>query len=148
MKEKELRIGNILHLSDEWYKQNPLLYNTPKIITVDSIDYDSMIGTSMYFINGYDIRLLSTIPLTEEWLRNFGFEITYKSDFRLKYDHPCNYIGFDFSKTGDIEMEGFRFYGQYIKIKYVHELQNLYYTLTKEELVLAVSPISEGSGKK
>ena len=78
---------------------------------------------------------IDPIPLTEEWLVKLGFEKTYESAFRLKYDLPCNFIGFDFSKTEDKSMDGLRFYGRYFKIKYVHQLQNLYFALTGEELV-------------
>ena len=135
MKEEQLRIGNILHLSDEWYKKNPLLYNTQKIITVDSIDYDGLIGTSIYFVNGYDIRLLSPISLTEEWLKNFGFE----------WDgHRFNDTKNDGWKMGIYIIEGkirwqFDMYN-HIKIESVHQLQNLYYSLTERELVLAATP--------
>ena len=63
------------------------------------------------------------IPLTEEWLLKFGFEngnyftlnnvIIYKHDkYRYKYN-----------------------YGQ-IWVKYVHQLQNLYFALTNEELII------------
>lgn len=73
----------------------------------------------------------SPIPLTEEWLADFNFENTYRSEFRLKFDHITHQeIGFDFSCVGYKSMEGFRFYGHYIKIQCVHQLQNLFYCLT------------------
>ncbi|MBA3987208.1 MAG: hypothetical protein H0X63_11700 [Flavobacteriales bacterium] len=82
--------------------------------------------------------VLNGIPLTEFWLKRFGFEETYNSQFRLKLDHKeFTEFGYDFSKVEDKSMEGFRYYGRYIKIKYVHQLQNLFYCLSGQELSLS-----------
>lgn len=95
---------------------------------------------------GYEIIKVQELPfkdknnskgiiLTKEWLIRFGFEDVYRSKYRLKFDHSNHYeIGYDFSRTEDKSMEGFRYYGNYIKIKYVHQLQNLYFALTGHEL--------------
>jgi len=78
------------------------------------------------------------IPLDESWLIRAGFEITYSSNFRLKFDHPINTeCGFDYSHVADKSMEGFRYFGNYIKIEYVHQLQNLFYCLVGTELQFA-----------
>jgi hypothetical protein len=72
---------------------------------------------------------LEPIPLTEEWLERFGFENRnrdyFKGSFCVQYadrifDH--NNIFF------------FGYNGNSIEIKYVHQLQNLYFALTGEEL--------------
>jgi hypothetical protein len=73
------------------------------------------------------------IPITEEWLLNFGFKKTeYNSD--IIYDSELQnstYI------TIDNDYSSYFMWGEYLtSIKYVHELQNLYYALTKEELIL------------
>ena len=84
------------------------------------------------------IDYIEPIKLTEEQLLMLGFEISYSSNFRLKFDHSkINEIGFDFSHTPDKSMEGFRYYGHYIKIEHVHQLQNIYNSLTGCELALA-----------
>jgi hypothetical protein len=83
-------------------------------------------------------EFVKPIPITKKWLVDFKFENTYKSKFRLKFDHLTHQeIGFDFSRVEDKSMEGFRFYGHYIKIQYIHQLQNLFYCLTGQELVLS-----------
>jgi len=131
----EIRLGNYYQDRDG------------KLLRVDFIEYiekgySTKFGQKMFLHNQEEDRLTeysdyaNPIELTKEWLIKFGFEEIYNSAFRLKYDHPCNFIGFDFSKNEDKHMEGFRYYGQYIKIKYVHQLQNLYYTLRGEELSL------------
>lgn len=82
------------------------------------------------------IEYISPIPLTEEILLKCGFENIYKSEYRNKFDHnKLLYIGYDFSLCEDKSMEGFRYYGKYIShIKYLHQLQNLYWCLCGEEL--------------
>jgi hypothetical protein len=70
------------------------------------------------------------IPLTEEWLEKFGFDeiemsipVAYKtkSGFRIKEDQRGYWMQYK--------------YGTVI-IKHVHQLQNLYFALTGEELTL------------
>lgn len=69
------------------------------------------------------------IPLTEDWLKKFGFEIQYKTPY---YDMVARkeMLNLCWEKKGfywirpDIHFE----------IKTVHQLQNLYFALTGEEL--------------
>jgi hypothetical protein len=71
------------------------------------------------------------IPLTEEWLLKFGFEksmswtyvIELKGNLKLVY-----YLG---EKGWSI---GFKSYSDFSNLEYVHQLQNLYFALTGEEL--------------
>jgi hypothetical protein len=65
------------------------------------------------------------IPLTKEWLEKFGFVMdTYC------YFHLDDIIG-----KFDILMDDDKFFAlKLCKIKYVHQLQNLYFALTGEEL--------------
>ena len=65
------------------------------------------------------------IPITEYWLEIFGFNGLSKEDsngFELIYN---NAIGYRLSIQGQY---------QYKEIKYIHELQNLYFALTGKEL--------------
>lgn len=122
MDARELRIGNIL------FNGNVCEITEDDVSVFDG--YQKWKQSRMR--EGFE-----PIPITEQWLINFGFEITYSSKFRLKFDHNSKHeFGFDFSHTPNKSMEGFRFYGKYIKIKYVHQLQNLYFSLTNEELKL------------
>jgi hypothetical protein len=70
------------------------------------------------------------IPLTEEWLLRMGFE---KSD---------NYGNDEYRLDGYSYFRG-SFYisdcdecGESVEINFVHELQNLYFALTKKELTM------------
>jgi hypothetical protein len=74
------------------------------------------------------------IPLTEEWLLKFGFE---KDE---EYDNTFNrYIsvfnGFT-TITIDISANVLLLDNMEIKLHFVHQLQNLYFALTGEELTL------------
>lgn len=124
MKANELRVTNLI--------ENDRIVNAILFIGYDSVELITPQGNHIRS----RLDMIRPIQITKEWLIRLGFIETYSSQFRLKFDHPCNFIGFDFSKTEDKSMEGFRYYGQYINIKYVHQLQNLYFALTGEELTL------------
>mgnify|MGYP000899231752 CR=1 FL=1 len=133
MKANELRIGNYAIFG------NNANSTTEEIVAINNTDWFGE-GKKYWLetknLEGELLNDFQPIPLTEEWLLKLGFERTYNSQFRLKYDLPCDFIGFDISKTEEKSMEGFRYFGHYIKIKYVHQLQNLYFALTGQELTI------------
>lgn len=68
------------------------------------------------------LKIYDPIPLTEEWLLKFGFEKGSLIYFNL---------------NGEIVFKGdnaFRYFGLTVQLKYVHQLQNLYFALTGQEL--------------
>lgn len=80
------------------------------------------------------INNLKPIPLTEEWLLKLGLKKTeYKS--QIIYDsglQNSTYIIIDENNSS------YFMWGAYLtSIKYVHELQNLYFALTQRELTVA-----------
>lgn len=119
MKTNELRIGNKLIISDE-------------IVTVTAIFSDTIHSTNENRnYAGFSLELYKGIPLTEEWLLKFGF---YKND--ENYYVKENQTSIDLIK---ILFDEFNFYAEnrgvvLREIKYIHQLQNLYFTLTGEEL--------------
>jgi hypothetical protein len=102
MKANELRIGNYI------------LSSTGEVIKCLMIRQNS------------DISNLKPIPLTEEWLLKFGFEV-------YEFDHKSNQYGYK-NRLIVIRDGLFVEYGSNVKIQYVHQLQNLIYALTGEEL--------------
>lgn len=115
----ELRLGNLI------YKCYP---DGKEIVSVESI--------SKYFINGLGISAIEPIPITEELLLKIGFEVIYRSKFTLRLDHKEN---FKFGAGWNLVNGHFhiRFIGeQFTNIKHVHELQNLYFSITGLELQL------------
>ena len=109
----ELRIGN-------------LLYNDNVIVKIDA--------RSIFDIwDDKGIKTYKPILLTEEWLLNFGFEKSNRLDLgELK---PCYAI---FSLAIMIRHNSFfiDWIGGNTELKYVHQLQNLYFALIGEELTL------------
>ena len=69
----------------------------------------------------YNLSLMTPIPLTEEWLLKFGFEKAYETCYQYK-----DFILNDKFIMMDIDIT--------VQLKYVHQLQNLYFALTGEEL--------------
>jgi hypothetical protein len=82
------------------------------------------IDTGAFFLlhqnKEWDIK---PIILTEEWLLKLGFDINIP--------YGWFYRGFKLNKNFSYEL-----IGDAIKIKYVHQLQNLYFALTGEELTI------------
>jgi hypothetical protein len=116
MKAEELRLGNLVS------NMNPR--HNDSILTIESIGDNHEVNV---FYRKYLLSELEPIPLTEEWLLKFGFH-KYKGDnsdcFLNDFETSCN-------------RELFFWKGTYIQnIKYVHQLQNLYFALTGEELTL------------
>lgn len=95
-----------------------------------------------YLLNYPDNNQLSTIGLTEEWLKKFGFERSEVED--RDGDKFVWWIKEGISIYDETEYNGGYLYVTYIKgdgsfksgfqIKTVHRLQNLYQSLTGAEL--------------
>ena len=127
MKTTELRLGNFIQ--DQF----------DDIITVDGLD-----DVDVYSSDCGDIPVhaVQPIPLTEQWLLDFGFkkneygdmslfkEFEYlvimcvKEEFYPSYEQPA-----EFAHESDRVV-------YFNHIKYVHQLQNLYFALFQEELIL------------
>ena len=117
----ELKIGNYVEYS---------LSNIPQ--RIKSIIFSS----EGYVVNFLDsdfanvVEKIKPIPITEEWLLSFGFNKSgstiYKNIGRIEIGTIAN---------------GKRFYIQIgtenvtLNTKYVHQLQNLYFAITGDELV-------------
>jgi hypothetical protein len=129
MKANELRIGN-------WV----MAYNSP--VQIESIDKDGGINytsandewtVDYWFV--YQIKEIDPIPLTPEILEKAGFSNPYNIGYHLYIDKEnTEGFGINFDDEGwDIGQnhEMFKFHSE---LKHLHQLQNLYYALTGEEL--------------
>ena len=121
MKATELRLGN-------WVEQP-----NDGVTRVTAVLNDLQIKTETGYIDKY----CRPIPLTEEWLLKFGF--TYDKSFGwsfsdekiyfiLSYYQPSNRVVLETDEESVINVPQ--------DISYVHQLQNLYFALTGEELEL------------
>lgn len=136
MKPEELRIGNYVNYG---------IGITDSVVSIDCC----MVHLSQYSALGFDD--IQGIPLTEEWFEKFGFkEVIEHYDgfsehsYELTYREGCidtftiSYDAEDFSlalfESSDNHDEELGIVPNANKARYVHQLQNLYYALTGEEL--------------
>jgi hypothetical protein len=120
MKANELRIGNIV-LRKEFLHSN-----------LENCRFDKIVVTHND-INACHIynRHFEPIPLTEEWLLKFGFEKTMSWTYAKNLVGNLKLVYYLGEKGWSI---GFKPYSDFPNLKYVHQLQNLYFALTGEEL--------------
>lgn len=139
MKANELRIGNLIRFSEDG-----------TIFTIDSIEEKGLSVQNEKEIAWIDLEEFEPIPITEEWLLEVGFQIKdqlsvhktkiyyisgidvdyclYFADFRQDFGFYIEYTDSPFDKDLGV------LYPITFGIKYVHQLQNLYFALTGEEL--------------
>jgi hypothetical protein len=112
MTRSELRIGNIIDRGDYHCKVTSI---TEDGIMTEPINYEG---------ERFVEQTTKPIPITEEWLVKLGF-VRDKTEIAVYY-------------FGDLEIQlpvYFKYKESHIhNIKYVHELQNLYFALTGKEL--------------
>lgn len=135
---KEIRIGNVIWASNSFTPGPEDFY---EIIVASINDIDKVVRDSQE--NGYSFDMLYGVPLTPEWLTKFGFveSNSYtenvrrfrKDNFTQLADYGGQMIvlpegGFAYLSCGYYENE--------IDCAYVHQLQNLYFALTGEELTI------------
>jgi hypothetical protein len=124
MKANELRIGNLIF--NDFGEVEPI-YGVDEKGILTKVEEN---GWSMCFKP-------KPIPLTEEWLLKFGFEHIKNNWYNIfAVNNTFNVYLFS-------DNEGFRveIVSQSITVlKYVHQLQNLYFALTGEELIIKQKP--------
>jgi len=110
----------------------------------DIVEIESIWGRHMVSFNTLSDKTLRTrfptkhlnpIPLTEEWLVKFRFFEKYKST-----SNRWNIGGFELHDCEDDNgrLQGIFLYDFKLEVKYVHQLQNLYFALFNKELTLGI----------
>lgn len=141
----ELRIGNLFMLAPISHSKLPKVPTPINRIDKRGCDKDYIINGFMWDQGsyvGYGLKDIKPIPLTEEWVLKFGFEFVSKQhQYGWFKDVLDRQICWCHSKEISIEFRT----GQYdeyqgtlidVDCEYVHQLQNLYFALTGEELTL------------
>ena len=130
MKTTELRIGNFIQ------------YHFDDSITVDVLDYMHVYSSDCGDI---PVHAVQPIPLTEQWLLDFGFEETIEESFIKEFD-GATLIIFIINGVAELIYKHYSSHSEneidtvnavcLLSVEYVHQLQNLYFALTQEELIL------------
>lgn len=121
MEATELRLNNLVIYQDE----------IVPVMGMENNDNGLLVKIDPY--TAIDHKKLEPIALTAEWFSKLGFKEAYRSSTRVRFELP-NYCRYDFDLTSNKILQGFLFFGNYIKCNYLHQLQNIYFTLTGEEL--------------
>ena len=131
----DLRVGNLVDIGGT-HTIIESINNSLLCIKSDNNEYEDYYGywVSTDLCEGEKIQDIKPIPLTEEWLLRFGFEfdIFYQKHTNGKICiYWCNKIClFSWCKSHREDILRYEY------PEYVHQLQNLYFALTGEELIL------------
>lgn len=119
MEVKELRINNWFNLNGkDFYIDLKMLY------AISSGNPD------------YDLQKINPIPINKEWLEKFGFKKTRFSRWE-NYNLITYGYGFMFGEWDKVILSMDESSEIFVHdVQYVHQLQNLYFALTGNELTL------------
>lgn len=123
MEARELRIGN-------WVEYKKGQQATVSHISSEKNGYIGVENNEYLSSGVFELVDFKPIPLTEEWLERFGFE----NDFDENPTKGQLTIENQFDGSWIRVLDGMWTDG--IKIEYIHQLQNLYFALTGEELTI------------
>ena len=136
MNAKELRLGNFVKDRGK------------KVIRIDFLEhiqdgYDTKFGQLVY-LEGTEVHPMTEysefanpIPLTEEWLIKLGFGksddhvmsiMCVDDELSIEYDYHFNRCFLVINAENNTELKWLK------HIQYVHQLQNIYFALTGEDL--------------
>jgi hypothetical protein len=131
MKANELRIGNWIELDNDLRLEHK---HNQRINKIRTIDCQLVSDENEYYGQLYEF--IKPIPLTEEWLVRFGFTPDHNDYFFECEDHGVE-LEASWSSRNMQTGETFGWHiSEYQHVKSVHQLQNLYFALTGEELKL------------
>lgn len=133
VKVSEVRIGNFLLF--DFPNRGKVQYRSERI----NNDFDGFRATAT--INDVQIEKVYGIPLTDSWLTKFGFEKIdrhFQHNWIIRLNKTGEHYSIQFSEEkfwlSNSEYDAWCYVIR--DVEYVHELQNLYYDLTGEELVI------------
>lgn len=142
MNANELRIGNLVECKvfGDTYTDRFPHYGKNVFPVFSACKYFVKIDIGFDALRKVEIHEVKPIPLTEEWLLKFGFKKVNDNFITIESHHYENkncwiYLiadGFELELNTLSERNNLcRTY------KYVHQLQNLYFALTGEELTIS-----------
>lgn len=136
---KELRFGNKLFnqsghvITVEQILHGTIVFNNYLQVNNESNGYGSSVlsytSRVVEVIEEIEYQNLSPIPLTEQILKNCGFRNFLRDEWILSFER--SHADFTFNNDGLQMREPAAFRKP---IRYVHQLQNVFYALTGQEL--------------
>jgi hypothetical protein len=129
----ELSIGNLVTVNNpDYHPQLKGVVLRVTGITPNEKDYSislehiNQIPNTYYPTYSQFLKFIEPIPLTEEWLLRFGFKKNRAGcsmkGLKITFDSDEKIFWVDYNFTGTCEL------------RYVHQLQNIYFALTGNEL--------------
>lgn len=161
MEANELKIGNLIghqDYSEEYFRVMSIEYDS----NLKSYAIDTVGGSKGGWVN--DISLITPVLLTEEWLKKLEFErkiypqsdseniYPFTEEWLKKFD-PAFTVCWEHKKQNLFEIQQTKLGFIYMPFKYskvfkgeatiprilhIHQLQNLFFTLTGEELTIII----------
>lgn len=134
MDAKEFRFGNLVYsIGIDYVDGNAV----PDRSDIDVVTVDlEVLSNIINFNNTEDYALYEPIQINQEWLRKLGFDMksdfTYHSQIDLDISHYLTFI--EKENLIIIECDDCNYNIKLDHIKYVHQLQNIYYYLMGFEI--------------
>lgn len=144
MKATELRLGNLVNTIN---REGEIHLPNSKVFSVQEIGFDCIlceinkIPAQERTLPIFAVRDLCPIPLTSEWIENFGFSKGFKGCSYLNLPGDGGQLLPFFYVNNRMEVEYVQFMdakeeNEIKRVHFVHQLQNLYFALTGEELTI------------
>ena len=135
--EKELRLGNLVFgIGNKVMKVAKI--ETPQFSNWNGADDFHIVLEHLEKKDYYMECGVNPIPLTEEWLLKLGFEKDKDDNFSLNFNKEIFTLFPPLSVRREQKNYIFKIswggLSRYRELKYVHELQNIFFALTSSEL--------------
>lgn len=130
MEAKNFRIGNVIRYDNRIFTIDTIAEEFP---TLDTIEFG---------VGVVDWNNIELIELTEDWLQEMGFKVYADSVVCKGWGIGKNPMTHDYlltltwMKNDDGTLAECFYKNGYFVIKYVHEVQNLFFAITRQELEL------------
>jgi hypothetical protein len=125
IKENEIKIGNWFQHNANWCYRSPAEVK-PFIFQWEARDWDALGECTL------SLEDIEPIPITLEILGKCGFD---GSNFKRRFNKVGETSLTMYFENDKLSIEDFDWYKEDMpNIKYLHQLQNLYFALTGEEL--------------
>lgn len=141
MKSNEIRLGNYIRLAEDFkfVETDAPLGTACKVEAIkrNSLYLECKAGDGVCY-GEVPVAMIEPIPLTEELLLKIGFTNEYHgfcNDIELSYGRYLYNDGVNDDKLF-VSINAAEYSLSNIPVEYLHQLQNVYFTLTGKELVI------------